>query len=94
MTHGQIDLTARDLVTDIVEVLDQIRTTEGIPEATRQTCDHSLIAIHESVHGLALWLRELLEWAPLRPATRAEAVRLATTLADADAGFHLTAQGA
>jgi len=90
---NQIDLTAHEFVTDIVEVLDQIRTTDGIPEATRQTCDHSLNAIHESVHGLALWLRELLEWAPLRPETRAEAVRLATTLTEADAGFHTTAPG-
>jgi len=42
------------------------------------------------MHGLALWLRELVEWAPLRPETRANVIRLASVLTDADAGFHPT----
>lgn len=80
--------TATELVGGIVDVLNQIRSTDGIPTATQQTCDHSLNSIHESVHGLALWLRELLEWAPLRPETRANVVKLAGALTEADAGFH------
>lgn len=84
------DLTATELVADIVDVLNQIRSTDGIPQATQRTCDHSLNSIHESMHGLALWLRELLQWAPLRPETRANVVRLARELTDADAGFHPT----
>lgn len=85
---AKLDLTATELVADIVNVLNEIRSTAGIPEATQQTCDHSLSSIHESIHGVALWLRELLEWAPLRPQTRANVVSLASVLTDADAGFH------
>ena len=84
------DLTATEIVVDIVDVLSQVRSTDGIPDATRQTCDHSLNSIHESIHGLSLWLRELLEWAPLQPETRASVVRLAGVLTDADSGFHST----
>lgn len=82
------DPTATELVAGIVDVLDQIRSTQGIPRATQQTCDHSLNSVHESMHGLALWLHELLEWAPLQPGTRASVAHLARRLTDADAGFH------
>lgn len=84
------DPTATELVASIVEVLDQIRSTEGVPEATRETCDHRLTSVHESMHGLALWLHELLEWAPLQPQTRASTAHLAKALTTADAGFHAT----
>lgn len=89
MTVGT-NLTANELVADIVDVLARVQSTDGIPDATRQTCEHSLNSIHESFHGLTLWLRELLEWAPLRPETRAQVARLAAVLADADSGFHST----
>ncbi len=88
-----LGLTANELVASIVDVLDEIRSTNGLPKNTVQTCDHSLNSIHESIHGLALWLGELLEWAPLPPATRANVVRLAGVLADADAGFHPVPNG-
>lgn len=91
MTTGT-HLTATELVDDIVDVLAQIQATDGIPDATRQTCGHSLNSIHESFHGLTLWLRELLEWAPLRPETRAQVARLSSVLVDAESGFH-SAQG-
>lgn len=80
--------TASWLVDDIVDVLVEIGSTDGIPEATRHTCDHSLDAMHGAMHGLSLWLHELLEWAPLRPETRANVARLAGILDDAEAGFH------
>ncbi len=80
--------TAQELVKSIVDVLDEIRDTNGLPVATRESCAHSVRAIHESVHGLSLWLRELLEWAPLAPETRGRAVRLARELHEADQNFH------
>jgi hypothetical protein len=82
------ELRASELFSEITTVLDDVRSAEGIPEATKNTCDHSLNSIHESIHGLSLWLRELLEWAPLQPATRANAVRLAGVLTGIDAEFH------
>lgn len=72
----------------IVDVLTKIRTTQGIPQATQERCDHSLRSVHESIHGLTLWLRELLEWAPLSPETRARVIRVAHDLGYGDAGFH------
>ena len=81
-------LTANQLFIDIVDTLHLVRTTEGIPEATRLRCDQSIDAIHDSMHGLALWLRELLEWAPLSPETRGNVARLARELTEADSGFH------
>ena len=86
------ELRATELFAEITNVLNEVRSTDGIPAATKQTCDHSLNSIHESIHGLALWLRELLEWAPLQRATRANTVRLAGVLSDIDAGFHAEAQ--
>ena len=84
--------TTIELVASIVEVLDEIRSTEGIPTASQQTCDHVLNSMHESFHGLAIWLQELLEWAPLQPRTRASAAHLARALSAADAGFHTTGE--
>lgn len=80
--------TASRLVDDIVAVLVEISSTDGIPEATRHSCDHSLDTMHSAMHGLSLWLHELLEWAPLRPETRANVARLAGILDEAEAGFH------
>lgn len=80
--------TAPDLVANIVDVLDEVRSTDGIPDATQQRCEHSLNSIHESMHGLSLWLKELLEWAPLPPQTRARVIRLSQDIGDADSGFH------
>ncbi len=88
------ELTTNELVTSIVDVLDEIRSTNGLPQKTVQTCDHSFNSIHESIHGLALWLGELLEWAPLQPGTRANVARLAGVLTDADSGFHVGPNGA
>ncbi len=79
------ELTANQLVSEIADVMEEIRSTDGIPEATREICTHSLNAVHESMHGLALWLSELLEWAPLRPETRARVATVARELTDADA---------
>jgi len=84
------DLTATELVAEIVDIFAEIRSVDGIPKATQQMCDHSLTSIHQSLHGLTLWLAELLEWAPLSPETRARVVRLSGVLADANAGFYPT----
>ena len=84
--------SAPELVANIVDVLDEVRSTDGIPNATEQRCEHSLNSVHESLHGLSLWLRELLEWAPLPPETRARVIRLSQDIGDADSRFHRSAE--
>ena len=87
---SRTDLTAHALVAEIVDVMNAIRSTDGIPKATQEICDHSLNSVHESMHGLVLWLSELLEWAPLAPETRASVAHVVRELSEADGGFHAT----